>query len=174
MTQRVDMPSPDGRARPLWRRPWFVTTLVFLVCAMAIPRILAIVMARHYETSEQANMHIAVARGSGFELVRTRLPATMLPQVFVGDLAQPSAPAATEAFDRVRVVHRDTSGTLIETVWSNDDYVITSRYLVRGQAVTPVWQKIFGLGQAMLGLLLSSVIALAYRGLAGRRSSTAG
>ena len=174
MTRRVDMPSSNARARPFWRRPWFVTTLVFVVCVATIPRILAVVMANHYDASEQANMHVAVARGSGFELVRTRLPATMLPAVIVGDLAQPSAPAATEALDRVRVVRRDTAGTLIETVWSSNDYVITSRYLVRGQAVTPVWQKIFGIGHAMLGLLLSVVIALAYRGLAGRRQSAAG
>lgn len=71
---------------------------------------------------------------------------------FVANGDKPSAPNSTEASGRVRALTRDDAGPTMETVWSNDDYVITSRYHVEGQHVSPVSRQTWGYRREASGL----------------------
>ena len=85
----------------------------------------------------------------------------MAAAVFAADGDKPSEPGSAAATDQVRVLRRDDAGLLMETVWSNDDHVITSRYRVTGQQVSAVSSRIFGPQHAVMGVLIAAGVALA-------------
>ena len=53
----------------------------------------------------------------------------------------------------------DRASSLMETVWSNDDDVVTSRHRVADGQVVPISRKVFGLAQAFLGALIAAALA---------------
>ena len=166
--------------RPSWLRRLFaadalVVALVFVACAFALPRMLSLLTLEHFEPGEPANLYVAVRRADdGFDLVGVKTPATLPAPAFVADGSKPSAPGSTEATDRVRVLDSDDPGILMETVWSNDDEVITSRYRVAGRHVWSVSRRTFGVPQAVLGLAIAVILAgVAKLVLVWRRASRA-
>jgi hypothetical protein len=159
--------------RRLFTRDGLVVALIFVVCAFTLPRLLSLLTIAHFETKEQANIYVAVQHaGDGFDLVGVKAPVTLPATVFVADGSKPSGPSGTETTDRVHVLKRDGASTLIETVWSNDDYVITSRYRVAGQQISPVSRQTFGTPQAAQGLMIAAILALVLKFMLARRRSS--
>lgn len=58
---------------------------------------------------------------------------------------------------RYKVIRSDTSGQVIETTFSNDDYTFSSRYLATQTGFTPLWQKTFGPGNMMAAIPLAII-----------------
>ena len=152
-----------GRRRRLLTSNGLIVGLVFLGCALALPRLLSRLQIERFEASQPADLYVAMPHGDSFDLVALKAPSALPAAPFVGSRDKPGAPENAESTDRVRVVRSDGAGTLLETVWSNDDHVVTSRYRVTGQQVFGVSRQVFGVPQAFQGLLAAAVIAIALR-----------
>ncbi len=48
-------------------------------------------------------------------------------------------------------------GAVIETVFNGDDYVFTSRYILKGENVSPIMFRSYGPGHAMMGFLFALI-----------------
>jgi hypothetical protein len=166
-------PTPLTRL-PLLRRLFVgdraLVALVLVIGFFTVPRLLSLLMTTHFEAQDSAILYVAVQdAGNGFDLTALRTPVLLQTPAFVTDGDKPSAPGSTEAADPVRVLARDGAGPLMETVWSNDDYVVTSRYRVTGQRLHPVSRQTFGDPHATLGALISVVISTALASVLARR-----
>ncbi len=157
-------PQPPAWLRRLLRSDRALVVLVFVVCLFTVPRVLSLLTTEHFEGHELARIYVAVQRDiGGFDLVALEAPAILETPAYVADGGKPSEPNAAEDTDRVRVLKRDDTGTLMETVWSNDDYVVMSRYHVSGKRVSPVSRQTYGLPNALMGLFIAAVVALALK-----------
>jgi len=56
----------------------------------------------------------------------------------------------------------------METVCSNGDYLVTSRYRVAGHQLSAISRQTLGLGHAAQGLLIAAVVALSLALVLGR------
>lgn len=160
------MTTPDPSKRHSWLRRLFggdraLAVLAFVICFFTVPRLLSLLTTARFKAQDSANIYVAVQHGGdGFDLVGVRAPLMLQTPAFVADGDKPGAPDSSEATDRVRVLRRDDAGPLMETVWSNDDHVVTSRYRVTGQQVTAVSCRTFGPAHAFMGVLIAAVVAL--------------
>ena len=171
MTTLVPLQRP-ACLRRLFGGDRLLVALVFVTCVFTVPRLLSLLTTAHFVAQESASIYVAVQNGgNGFDLVGMKAPVTLQTRAFVADGDKPSAPNSTEAADRVRILRRDDASTLMETVWSNDDYAITSRYRVAGEQVSPVSRQTFGVPHVLMGLPIAAVVALASKVALARRRS---
>ena len=156
----LNLPAPLRRALPGGR---VSRVLVFLLCCLTMPRLASWLMTEHFQARGEPYLYVATRHGDSFDLVSLKTPATLPSLAFVANGDKPSPPNSAEATQRVRVLGQDASGTLVETAWSNDDYVITSRYRVTGLQVVPVSRRTAGIPQALLGFVIAVVVTRAMK-----------
>lgn len=150
--------------------------LAFLSVAGISAKLSSYVMAETYQRGDVPRGHFPVVawlprgadsppadyqlvRWSDIEETRRRYPQAIfhLPQT-EGRFALPRqgdfAPHV-----RFRVLESTGSGQLIEVVWNDDDYEVYGKYLADGSSLRPLYFRIWGAGNMLVGLVPGLVAA---------------
>ncbi|NLR74160.1 hypothetical protein [Leeia aquatica] len=137
---------------------------VFLLLMFLLPRLLSWLSATDYQPGAVPSglFQVAVSSHTGkpFELVslqEARSPALAGRTLWTQAARFSEGGGIREA--EVRIVAQSPQGTLIETIDSDDDLTLTSRYRVTAGRIEPVSLQTFSPGHVMSGILLAIALS---------------
>lgn len=153
------MPHKHKLNASQFSRSKIVFLLVLLPCLFLFPRIVSLLDTKWFTPGELPNGPFYVARATisteqPFELV---LFSETLRSASFFTCPRRDLTVHIGEFEIIEchVLEQTDSAVVIETVKSDDDYTITSRYRIEGRRISPLMRRIFGPGHGMTGFALA-------------------
>ena len=91
------------------------------------------------------------------ERLKKRIPSTTF---LLPDSEFAFEPEERGEHEKFRVIQSSKDEQVVEVSWSGDDYATVSRYRADKTGVTPLYYRMSGIPQAMMGLLIGFVLAV--------------
>jgi hypothetical protein len=133
--------------------------VIMLSCAFTFPNLVSWATITKFKSGEMPSGLFFVAVSDKI----TKKPFRLIPykeistesQLYEGKEKSLTIQTDEFSFATYRLLEWSDGDKIVETISRDDDYTFTSRYQIKDRHVVPLTLKVFGPGQALLGLIVA-------------------